>query len=159
VTRNQKKPKASGPVAAKKEVRSSTGDLGSASETPVWILSTFDLDGPWGSVACAAADLNKHRGHLKSFESMTWASILAAAGGRRAGTNSHPIKLEDLSKQAQDTLAFISLEDIEEVMSIRLEGIVRLYGIRSGRILKLLWFDPWHGEDDRAVCPSKRQHT
>ncbi len=154
-----KRPKSASKITRGKVVRSESVFPSSAAETPYWILSTFDFHGPWGSQACAVADLAAHLGHLKGLESMTWASILAASGGKSSGTNSHPLPVTALSKAARDRLEELEREDVEEVVSLRLEATVRLYGIRVGRVLQLLWLDPWHGDQDKAVCPAKKRHT
>lgn len=155
----QRAPKGIAPTIAGRMVRMSESPISTDSETPLWILSTFDYTGPWGEAACINADCATHLGHLKSFESMTWAAIQAAAGGRSSGTNSHFIETSKLSRAAKVRLVEIKMEDTDTVFSLRLQGAVRLYGIRDGRVLKLLWLDPWHDDPRRAVCPAQRHHT
>jgi hypothetical protein len=155
-----KAPKATERISPGKQIRGAELPRSADIETPVWILSTFDLHGPWGVSACAAADCEKHLAqHLKSYESMTWAEILAASGGKSAGNNNHPIMVPNLSAKAKERLQAIKMNDIEAVFSLRLEATVRLYGIRMGRILKLLWLDPWHADAAKAVCPARKRHT
>ena len=81
-------------------------------------------------------------------------------GGRRAGNNHHPINVEDLSKIAQKRLENIHKDDlVESIFSFRVDGTTRVYGIRDGRVFNVLWFDPWHGDAKKAVCPSKKRKT
>ena len=94
---------------------------------------------------------------LQGFESMTWAEIMSAAGGKSKGTNSHPVKCKNLSRNAQKRLKKIGLNDVSELFSLRLSGTVRIYGIRDGRALKLLWYDRDHGNQNNAVCPSSKR--
>ena len=83
---------------------------------------------------------------------MTWSELIAAAGGRgqRGGNNHHPVPVFQCSKLAQDRLEYLHIDDIDELFSLRLSNVVRVYGIRDGRTLKLLWFDPAH--DNRAIA-------
>lgn len=82
---------------------------------------------------------------------------MGAAGGKSKGTNSHPVKCKDLSKKAQKRLEEIGQDDVAELFSLRLTGIKRIYGIRSGRALKLLWYDRNHNDEKSAVCPSSKR--
>lgn len=84
---------------------------------------------------------------------MTWAEIMQASGGRVRGNNSHPVRVEKLTRQAKARLAEIRQEDVSELFSLRLTAITRIYGVRDGRALKLLWYDPYHGMNAQAVYP------
>lgn len=95
----------------------------------------------------------------KNLETMTWAELLNAAGGRSAGTNHHPLPLDDLSKTAQERLVALKLDDADSIFSLRLTATIRVYGIRDGRVFKALWYDKHHGDPKRAVCPSSKKHT
>ena len=89
---------------------------------------------------------------LVSYEGMTWAVIEQAIGGKAKGNNNHFVDVERCQKRAQDRLKQIGLEDIDRIYSLRLEGKLRLYGLREGAILILLWHDPHH-DTNRGVCP------
>ncbi|MNE91243.1 hypothetical protein D3C80_1888300 [compost metagenome] len=39
----------------------------------------------------------------------------------------------------------------DEIMSLRLDAGTRVYGIREGNCLQLLWFDPHHKDRNKAV--------
>ncbi|MCY4462544.1 MAG: hypothetical protein OXC26_19435 [Albidovulum sp.] len=82
---------------------------------------------------------------------MTWAEIMRASGGRASGTNSHFVAVEKLTDSAKLRLAKIMQEDVSELFSLRLSATVRIYGIRDRRALKLLWYDPHHGANAKAV--------
>jgi hypothetical protein len=129
-------------------------------ETPAWAFSVFDWDGPWGVAALGVCDCRKHvEKHLAELERATWAIIINTTGGKAKGTNHHSIAVDELSKIARDRLEEIGRTKLEEVFSLRLESVVRVYGIREGRILKIMWVDPWHSDENKAVCPSKKRHT
>lgn len=85
---------------------------------------------------------------------MTWAEIEKACGGRSHGNASHFVKVAKISKKASARLKEIKQEDTEDIFSLRIEGKVRIYGIRDNAVLKILWFDPWHEySNPKAVYP------
>ncbi len=127
-------------------------------ETIVWAFGISDLEGPWGWRTVAGrvwwdAILPK----LRDFESMTWAEIMQAAGGRTRGNNSHFVLVRNLTARAKARLAEIGQDDVSELFSLRLSATVRIYGIRDRRALKLLWYDAHHGTNARAVYPVRRR--
>ena len=123
-------------------------------ETIVWGFSSVDQEGPWGWRTVAARDWwNEILPKLQGFESMTWAEIMQAAGGRTRGSNSHFVFVEKLTRQAKDRLTGIRQDDVSELFSLRLTATTRIYGIRDRRALKLLWYDPHHGTNARSVYP------
>lgn len=68
---------------------------------PVWRFRSFDWDGPWGMGALFEKNWRKHiESHLANFETMTWAEIESAAGGKKDGTNSHPLPRDKFSRNA-----------------------------------------------------------
>lgn len=92
---------------------------------------------------------------LKAIEGMTWASLKGAAGGRAQGTNHHSLSVDECTKTARDRLVVLRLDDYDQIFSLRLANTVRIYGIRDGRALRIIWHDPYHGENRRAVYPVK----
>lgn len=83
---------------------------------------------------------------LQAFETMTWGQIL--------GRNNHQVPVYRLSKDAQKRLQTCKLDDVDTLVSLRLAGLTRVWGIRRQRTLRVLWWDPEH-----KVCPSKKKHT
>ena len=158
--RSGKRPFANALPVDRKEPRTSASNLPSQHDrdTIVWAFSIVDRDGKWGWQNVASPHWwSKILPKLQHFESMTWASLLGAAGGRSRGTNHHPVSVSALTKQAKNRLREIKQDDVAELFSLRLDGTTRIYGIRDRRVLKLLWYDPFHGMNARAVCPvSKR---
>ena len=84
--------------------------------------------------------------NLKNFETMLWNDIL--------GRNNHAVLVSQISREAQVRLEDLKLDDNESLISLRLTGTQRIWGIRIGNILQLLWWDPNH-----EVCPSEKKHT
>lgn len=146
-----KKPKAGAqPVAGSPKLGADPGFY--KTKFPVWRFASFDWDGPWGIAACLTKDWRKHvESHLASIESMTWAVIEGAAGGKSQGTNSHAMHRGQFCKAARDRLAAINnLSDA--FFSLRLENTVRIYGMRDDHCLRILWFDPYHFKDDKRAA-------
>lgn len=113
-------------------------------ERPVWRFQSFDWDGPWGVAACGDCHWRKHiEQHLANIETMTWAEIMRAAGGRGHGNNSHPLDREKFSAAAQKRLDDNRIYS-DVFFSLRLENSVRIYGVREGACLRIIWIDPYH---------------
>lgn len=118
----------------------------------------MDQGGNWGWRSVAARVWwNEILPKLQDLESMTWAEIMQAAGGRTRGNNNHFVQVEKLTGQAKARLAEIRQEDVSELFSLRLTATTRIYGIRDRRALKLLWYDPYHGMNAQAVYPVRNR--
>ena len=121
-------------------------------QTPVWRFSDFDWDSDWGNVCLVehAAKLKTHiEAHLASFETMTWDEILKSSGGKKLGNNSHPIPRDKFKKSVQKRLTDNKIL-ADTLFSLRLEAGTRVYGVREGRCLRIVFFDPYH--KDKAKC-------
>jgi len=116
---------------------------------PAWRISVMEMCDPFGWHRVDEKTLNKIREKLANFESMTWREILIVGKNQH-----HLIKRSSLCKKAQKRLVTLRQDDIDELVSLRLAGIERIYGILENSILRLLWWDPNH-----AVCPSIKRHT
>lgn len=115
----------------------------SFNDTPAWQFNRIDLNGEWGYLNATKEDLvNEILTKLKAFESMKWIDIDGKNG-------SHDISIAKICKEARKRLLEIEQDDIETIYSLRLTGKKRIWGIKDGRILKVIWWDPKHG-----VCPS-----
>ncbi len=119
------------------------------SEHPSWRISKIEMVNPFGWQEIGRAALEDVRAKLSNFESMTWNQILV-----EARKQNHSIPVWDLCQEAQARLETIGLEDTEEVISLRLSGKERVWGIRQGAALLVLWWDP-----DHRVCPSVLKYT
>lgn len=122
-------------------------------EKPNWQVGTLDLEAAWTFKSLSKDDWwSDVFPKLKSFETMTWQEILSQTGGPTHGTNSHLVSVEKLMPEARRRLTDLRLwEDLEELLSLRLTGKRRVWGILVGHTLKLLWYDPEH-----EVCPGPR---
>ena len=114
-------------------------------ETITWQFHRLDMEHKlWGWNKLNADDLNEILSALKSFEGLTWAKLKEQAGGKKNGTNHHSIYMDDFSKEAKTRISDLHLEEYDELFSLRIKNTTRLYGIRDGRALKLVWHDPHH---------------
>jgi hypothetical protein len=121
-------------------------------QTPVWRFSDFDWESDWGLASCSerVGNLRNHiEGHLASFETMTWAEILRASGGRSNGNNSHEINRDKFKSDVRKRLDSRKVL-ADTLFSLRLDAGTRIYGVREGRCLRIVFFDPFH--KDKAKC-------
>ncbi len=91
---------------------------------------------------------------LKEFEKLTWDEIEQQQYGKEGKKKHHSIAKIALTKEAQDRLKELKQDDVDEVFSMRLEGDLRVFGIREDNCLKVLWVDTKH-----EVCKSNKKHT
>ncbi len=125
------------------------------SEKITWGFRLGDKSGSWGWQTVAGRHWwSEILPKLQAFESMTWAELFRAAGGRSKGNNHHTVEVANLTAQAKKRLMAIQRdENVHRMFSLRLTGTTRIYGIRQGRVLQLLWYDTHHGDNARAVYP------
>lgn len=79
------------------------------------------------------------RQKLANFESMTWGEILV-----KGKQNNHLVPVNEIIRPAQERLREIDQDDVDELVSLRLAGRARVWGILEGSVLKVLWWDPEH---------------
>lgn len=124
---------------------------------PVWRFGDFDWDGPYGLAAvayCADSFVGHIRSHLSNYETMTWAEILKATGGRSHGNNSHEIRRNLFKREVQQMLTNKGIH-ADTLFSLRLDAGTRIYGVRYGEVLNLVFFDPFHKEHDKCAYQFK----
>lgn len=125
-------------------------------ETIAWQFHRLDNDHEdWGWNGLKAGIWKEILRQLKAFEGLTWAKLKEAAGGRRHGTNHHPIEVANFCNKAKDRLKSLHLDEYDSLFSLRLANKIRIYGVRDGRVLQLVWYDPHHG-DKRGAYPIKK---
>ena len=114
---------------------------------PVWQTAVIDLDGRWSWKDIESVlFFNDILPKIQFYESMTWHEIL--------GRNSHEIKVEQISPEAKKRLVDLNLDDFETLVSLRLKGKQRVWGIKISNVFKILWWDPNH-----EVYPSMLKNT
>ena len=140
------------PSEAKRLTRPSApttdGDLPRAVK-PSWRLAHLDTehDKSWSWLTATPADLQEILGFLRSIETQTWAEILNAIHyGNRAGAHrSHKlVAVDQLCREAQDRLAELGLDTVDELFEFRVNSELRLWGrVREG-VFYPIWRDPDH---------------
>lgn len=118
-----------------------------AEQNIAWHIRIIDRGGPWCWTSIDAPTLWEIlHSKLANYETMKWSEIL--------GQRNHGIKVSRLAPDARKRLEAIRQDDVEELYSLHLDGKKRIWGIRQGNILKVLWWD-----SDHQVCPSLQKHT
>jgi hypothetical protein len=121
--------------------------------TPLWSFQIFDPEGGWRANGGRGLDtdvfVREVISKLRQFETMTWGEILSATHGKQGKSNSHAVELGKITPDAQKRLQEFNLDDADELISLRLTGVYRIWGLRDGQVLRILWFDEAH-----QVCPS-----
>lgn len=118
-------------------------------DNPSWRLSRLEMVDPFGWHNIKTSQLHYVRERLQNFESMTWNQIIVE--GKK---HNHTVKTSSIAKTARDRLKDLRLDEVDELVSLKLSGEERVWGIRQGSALLLLWWDPLH-----KVCPSRKKHT
>jgi len=116
---------------------------------PAWRVGAMEMRDPYGWHHLDAQMVHYVREKIKHFEALTWNEILV-----RDRQNNHRVEIWKLCKTAQDRLSELKLEDVEELVSLRLAGRERVWGLLEHNVMTLLWWDPFHD-----VCPSLKKHT
>lgn len=80
----------------------------------------------------------------------TWRQV---PSGKTAGAGKE-IPIGNLCREAQERLQELGLDDREVIVELRLTGTQRLWALREGSMLYVLWWDLHH-----KVCPSTKRNT
>ena len=102
----------------------------------------MELVDPFGWHEIDSEKIRVVREKLGHFETMTWNEILIAGKKRN-----HTVLVDRLCAQARKRIREVQ-PDQEELVSLRLTGPERVWGILSEGVLTVLWWDPRH-----QVCP------
>ena len=116
---------------------------------PSWRVSRMELADPYGWQKLTIEEARRVIIRLGHFESMTWNEILVGANKQN-----HSVSIDGLSKEARNRLEELQLDDLDELLSLRISGEERVWGILQEGVVLVLWWDPEH-----RVCPSLKKHT
>lgn len=108
-------------------------------QSPSWRIARIELEDPFGWHLVEQGVLHEIRKKLAQFEAKTWNEILVKEKHRN-----HTIPVSKLCAAARDRLALLRLDDVEEVVSLRLTGPQRIWSYRLGPVFHVLWWDPEH---------------
>lgn len=101
-----------------------------------WRFSASDKGGPFAWTIAEDGKFREIIEKLYEFEGKNWNEI--------TGGGSHLIAVDQLSRDAKDRLVEIRRDDLDELVSLRLTGPNRVWCIKSGHILRVLWWDENH---------------
>jgi hypothetical protein len=113
---------------------------------PEFRAEQMDKAGPWGWDVFDPSQIQEVFQKIFDSQKLTWQDL--------RNNGSHFVGRKDLCHEAQKRLIQIQKEDLDQLFSLRLTGRKRIWGIKEGNILWLLWWDPQH-----EVCPSHKKHT
>jgi hypothetical protein len=142
----QKNPKVKIEPSQSKTPRKAGFDENPMRLRPAWRIGSMEMCDPFGWHQVDGTLLLGIREKLRNFETMTLGQIL--------GRNHHMVSVGSLCRDARDRLEALHLDDVEELLSLRLTGIERIWGVLEHNIIILLWWDPNH-----LVCPSLKKNT
>lgn len=113
---------------------------------PTWSFKNSDQNiSKWDFISNADSHILNE---LKSYEGMTWGEIMKAIGGRKSGTNNHPVNIRNLSSEAQSEIKNIKSlsNELQLIFSLRITAKTRLYGIidEESGLYKIIWLDKKH---------------
>lgn len=122
------------------------------SKRPSWRFEKVDKGFDWNLFS--ANNLSEILEKLVDFERMTWGDVLKKTHDNGKSSN-HFISPDKMIKKAQDRLNQLNLNEFSEnIFSLRLNNINRLFGILTDGIFYILWYD-----NDHQICPSPKKHT
>lgn len=146
--RKNQNPKHNAEVKATGEVRQREGTDKWGESPIVFIFTSFDIEGPWGLRALQESAWYEFFSKIESYQSMTWNEFI------KDKTRNHNISPESLSEKAIKRCENLTLDlDMDTLVSFHVTGKIRFYGIRDRKFCRILWADPWHIDEHKAVCP------
>ena len=113
---------------------------------PEFKAEQMDRDGQWGWDHFHPSQIQEVFQKIFEYQKLSWQDL--------RNNGSHFVDREGLCSEAQKRLTQLQKEDLDQLFSLRLTGRKRIWGIKEGNILWLLWWDPNH-----EVCLSHKKHT
>lgn len=118
-------------------------------QKPSWRISKIELTDCYGWHVLDLKQIGYIKAKLSNFETMTWREILV-----ESRKQNHLVEVSKLSADANRRLVETQQDDIDQLLSLRLTGKQRVWGVLHQGACHLLWWDPRH-----QVCPSLLKHT
>lgn len=106
---------------------------------PAWRVCLMEMVDPFGWHEVDGDKLKVLRSQLAGIEGNTWGDLLV-----RDGKHNHFIPVEKICPQAKARLEALHLDDTDALLSLRVGGTERVWGILELNVLKILWWDPLH---------------
>jgi hypothetical protein len=102
-----------------------------------WRFSHADKGGPFAWNVQPHEKFHEVLHKLFEFEGKNWSEI--TLGG------SHSIPIDKICNEAQTRLVEIERDDLDELLSLRLSGDNRVWCVKTGHLIRPLWWDEKHG--------------
>lgn len=132
----QKKPKIAEQPKVEKVPKWSDDRIIAGTRPLSWRFRHRDKGGPFGWQETTADNLKAVIDRFAELEGMTWEQIKAAG--------SHPIECAKFCEAARARLVEIGHDDLDEMMSFRVTGAVRVWCVHDTSIMRVVWWDPKH---------------
>lgn len=113
---------------------------------PEFRTDQMDMEGPWGWNQFDPLQIKELFQKIFESQKLTWQEL--------RNNGSHLVNRNIFCPEAQKRLIQIKQDDLDELFSLRITARKRVWGIKDGNLLWLLWWDPEH-----TVCPSPKKHT
>jgi len=131
-------------VVSKKTVKQDITPNSYFSKSPRWLFRRHDFNHEkWGMAPCAVELSNIFR-YLSDLETQKWSEILSSTSGRRGNTRNHNIEITRLCREAQKRAQEIGLDEFDELCSLALGSLQRVWGYISEGDFYIIWFDTRH---------------
>ena len=115
-------------------------------QKPAWCVSRCDLEGcPWSWEHADKDGLKQILRRLSEHEKRAWKEILLDTDGRGRKCNGEiDADHERIARDAKNRLRHLGLAGFDTLLKLRVDGPGRVWGIREGRALFIIWWDPTH---------------
>lgn len=114
--------------------------------SPKWSFIKCDMQHEKWGILNNIDYLGKMLERFKAWECVTWGEILTPTAGRKHNTQSHPMQVKILNKDASHRLTELKLDNYDVLYSLAITGKQRVWGImiEETGTFQLLWCDPNH---------------
>ena len=119
----------------------------------IWIFDSVDNDGDF-RFAPGKEHSEQVLDKIVHYSKRKWSEIKSEGHGAEGKSKHHYLDFDSLSPAAKKRVDALCLneDDKESIFSMRLEGKIRIIGLRDGEKFIVKWFDPNHG-----FCPSTKR--
>lgn len=114
--------------------------------SPKWSFVKCDMEHEKWGILQNKEYLGEMLARFREWERVTWGDILTTTAGRKHNTQSHPMPVAKLVKDAGKRLTELHLDSYDTLYSLAITGRQRIWGImiEETGTFQLLWYDPQH---------------
>lgn len=106
---------------------------------PSWRINRLQLIDPYGWHKLTFEEVSEIQSKLSNFERMTWNDIFVAAKNRN-----HSVLVSGLKCPKARRWMKTNMPDQDELWSLHLTGVERIWGVFAEGVLNLIFWDPLH---------------